>query len=336
MTLIFPKACIHQIHRLLMSFWLWFNNVSPRTCLIVIHVSEELNKVDSMKSWTCSYFYCVDLRFLLYGLWKPVNTLEICNIWTAYTFAFGDWIDFISHLQGFVTKTFRSITAGFHNLVLLIFWAYKFFYVSNNFPLHVGNQQYLQTCPNVPPETKSSQAENHCCKEIKPVNPKWNQSQIYIGRTDAETPILWPRDAKSQLSEKDPDAGKIEDNRRRGWQRMRWLNSITDSMAMNLSEVQEIVEDIGAWGVAVHEVSKSQTWLSDWKTTATHCIIGCSWRVFWFVCFWLACKIWLSSSSGDTCNSSRQLLVSKVSIVKKQPSLVYCLRVEGKQSLWTT
>ena len=197
MTLIFPKACIHQIHRLLMSFWLWFNNVSPRTCLIVIHVSEELNKVDSMKSWTCSYFYCVDLRFLLYGLWKPVNTLEICNIWTAYTFAFGDWIDFISHLQGFVTKTFRSITAGFHNLVLLIFWAYKFFYVSNNFPLHVGNQQYLQTCPNVPPETKSSQAENHCCKEIKPVNPKWNQSQIYIGRTDAETPILWPPIVKS-------------------------------------------------------------------------------------------------------------------------------------------
>ena len=159
-----------------------------------------------MKSWTYCYFYCVDLGFLHYGLWKPVNTIG--NIWTAYTFAFGDWIDFISHLQEFVTKTFRSITAGFHNLVLSIFWAYKIFYVSSNFPLHVGNEKYLQTCPNISPETESSQVENHCCKEIKPVNPKGNQPWIYIGRTDAETPILWPPDAKSQLSEKDHDAGK--------------------------------------------------------------------------------------------------------------------------------
>ena len=79
--------------------------------------------------------------------------------------------------------------------------------------------------------------------------------------------------------------GKIEGNRRSGWQRMRWLDSITDSVAMNLSKVQEIVEDRGAWDVAVHGVSKSQTRLSDWTTIATHCIIGCTWRDFWFVCF---------------------------------------------------
>ena len=68
------------------------------------------------------------------------------------------------------------------------------------------------------------------CKEIQPVNPKRNQSWIFIGRTDAEaeTPILWPPDAKNQLIGKDPDAGKIECRRRRGWQRMRcWMASPT-------------------------------------------------------------------------------------------------------------
>ena len=67
-------------------------------------------------------------------------------------------------------------------------------------------------------------------KGIKPVNPKGNQFLIFIGRTDAEAeaPILWPPDEKSQLIEKDPDAGKIEGRRRRGRQRMRWLDGITN------------------------------------------------------------------------------------------------------------
>ena len=69
-------------------------------------------------------------------------------------------------------------------------------------------------------------------KEIKLVNPKENQPRIFIGKTnaEAEAPIFWPPDAKSQLIQKDPDAGRIEGKRRRGWQRMRWLNSITISM----------------------------------------------------------------------------------------------------------
>ena len=68
------------------------------------------------------------------------------------------------------------------------------------------------------------------CKEIKPANPKRNQPWILIGRTDAEAeaPILWPPDVKSQLIGKDLMLGKIECKRRRGWQRMRWLDSITD------------------------------------------------------------------------------------------------------------
>ena len=68
------------------------------------------------------------------------------------------------------------------------------------------------------------------CKEIQPVNPKGNQSWIFFGKTDAEaeTPILWPPDAKNWLLEKTLMLGKIEDRRRRGWQRMRLLDGITD------------------------------------------------------------------------------------------------------------
>ena len=102
-------------------------------------------------------------------------------------------------------------------------------------------------------------------KEIKPVNPEWNQSWIFIGRTDAEaeTPILWPPAAKNRLIEIEPDAGKDWGRRRRGRQRMKWLDGITDSMNMSLSKLQELVMERETWHAIVHEVIKSQTWLSD-------------------------------------------------------------------------
>ena len=108
------------------------------------------------------------------------------------------------------------------------------------------------------------------CKEIQPVCLRGNQSWIFIARTDAkaEAPILWPPEAKIQIIRKKTlMLGKTEGKRRRGWQRMRWLDGITDWMEMSLSKLREIMMDRKPGMLyVIHEVAKSQTWLSNWTT----------------------------------------------------------------------
>ena len=104
------------------------------------------------------------------------------------------------------------------------------------------------------------------CKEIQPVIPKGDQSWVFIGRTDAETPIVWSPDAKCWRTGKYPDSGKDWGQYEKS-DRMRRLDGIIYSVGISLKKLQETVKDREAWSAAVHGVAKCQTRVSNWTTT---------------------------------------------------------------------
>ena len=159
-------------------------------------------------------------------------------------------------------------------------------------------------------------------KEIQPVHPKGDQSWIFIGRTDAkaETPILWPPDAKNWLTGKDPEAGKDWRQEEKGTTEDERVDIITDSMDMDLSKLLELMMDRKSWHAVFHGVKKSWSRLSNWTDLNVQYPVSCNWWPFFVVLIlFLYVVLGVTKLTSEVTIKSRNILNTKTKI------LLWCL-----------